>query len=1175
MSKWVDAEGNNWRFSRVGGFWQKQVAPDAWINASLPNQGLKRSVSSGAAPGATVVETMGPQGLKGDKGDRGDQGVQGIQGIQGDQGDPGTPADPAEVQAAQEAADAAQALASTARTAAIAAQAAADQAQAAADAASTLAGTKYSKPPTGIPGVDLADAVQASLNLADTVPTKYVKPTGGVPKGDLAAAVQASLTAADSATQGGYIKPGGGIPKPDLTTGVQASLTAADSATQGGYLKPGTGIPNTDLAAGVQTSLGKADSALQSVTKADIGLGSVDNTADVAKPISTSTQAALDAKQNSLGFTAENVANKGVANGYAPLGSDVRVPSAFLPSYVDRVQSYVNLAGFPATGSTAIIYIAEDTGKEYRWNTGITNYSEISKSPGSTDEVAEGTLNKYYTDIRADDRVAAWVATYGPYKATDAATALNLKADLASPTFTGTVSGITKAMVGLNLADNTSDATKNAAVATLTNKTISGASNTLTNATGTLLPVQALTDGSETYTIAAGTVTQITGTSICVGSGGTYAPSIGDRILVWTAPVSSGVGSTYTATTNPGNGVYVVTGNTTNLSLSRAADMSGSVNPSGLSVYSENPSGWSAHDLFTVTTPSSSAAFTYGTGGIQFAAYGGASPAPVSMWLTGGLLSLQNAGYVAQLLPGSGGSVTRNLTLPTPIANDTMVSRTSTDTLTNKTLTNPVLGVPKVDMIRDTNNVANLAIGAAAGAVNYLQTTNAVTTAAPQISAAGSDTNISFNLVPKGTGRVQAGGVNIPTISSADTLTNKTLTTPKIDTITDTTNGLSTLGITPQASAVNYFTMKGAAASGSPWLTGAGSDTNVGINLATKGNGQISIWAPTGQVPTVSGQGADANHDLNLTAKGTGKVRVNSAQILTVPATTFQDFIGGTPTSGSAVNLTGQAWPVGAIGFDIYMIGCGIGGGSGRRGAPATVRCGGGGGAGTMIMWARSIRIADCGATWDLAIPLSGTGGAARTTDDTDGNPAASAGIIVFSSGALVVRVYNNGSGTTGKGGTATNGLAGTTAAVGGMITGGGGAAASTTGGVGASAPPSHTGGNAGAGAGGGISTANVAAVGGAGGFSGLYAPTAKAAGGAAGITDSTLPTAGDPALPCIPGDGTGGGAASITTAAQAGANGVGYGAAGGGGGASTNGFNSGKGGDGGPGFVRITWIYS
>lgn len=47
-------------------------------------------------------------------------------------------------------------------------------------------------------------------------------------------------------------------------------------------------------------------------------------------------------------------------------------------------------------------------------------------------------------------------------------TALNLKANLASPTFTGTVAGITKTMVGLGNVDNTSDAGKPISTATQT-----------------------------------------------------------------------------------------------------------------------------------------------------------------------------------------------------------------------------------------------------------------------------------------------------------------------------------------------------------------------------------------------------------------------------------------------------------------------------------------------------------------------------------------------------------------------------------------------------------------------------------------------------------------------------------------------------------------------------------
>lgn len=46
--------------------------------------------------------------------------------------------------------------------------------------------------------------------------------------------------------------------------------------------------------------------------------------------------------------------------------------------------------------------------------------------------------------------------------------ALNLKADIASPTFTGTVGGITKSMVGLGNVDNTSDADKPISTATQT-----------------------------------------------------------------------------------------------------------------------------------------------------------------------------------------------------------------------------------------------------------------------------------------------------------------------------------------------------------------------------------------------------------------------------------------------------------------------------------------------------------------------------------------------------------------------------------------------------------------------------------------------------------------------------------------------------------------------------------
>lgn len=43
-------------------------------------------------------------------------------------------------------------------------------------------------------------------------------------------------------------------------------------------------------------------------------------------------------------------------------------------------------------------------------------------------------------------------------------------------------------------------------------------------------------------------------------------------------------------------------------------------------------------------------------------------------------------------------------------------------------------------------------------------------------TATGSSTNININVVPKWTGRFQSGWVNVPTVSSTDTMTNKTMT---------------------------------------------------------------------------------------------------------------------------------------------------------------------------------------------------------------------------------------------------------------------------------------------------------------------------------------------------------------------------------------------------------------
>lgn len=57
---------------------------------------------------------------------------------------------------------------------------------------------------------------------------------------------------------------------------------------------------------------------------------------------------------------------------------DGKVPSSQLPSYVDDVLEFANLASFPATGENGKIYVAIDTNITYRWSG--TGYAEISAS---------------------------------------------------------------------------------------------------------------------------------------------------------------------------------------------------------------------------------------------------------------------------------------------------------------------------------------------------------------------------------------------------------------------------------------------------------------------------------------------------------------------------------------------------------------------------------------------------------------------------------------------------------------------------------------------------------------------------------------------------------------------------------------------------------------------------
>ncbi|MBK8199243.1 MAG: hypothetical protein IPK75_12840 [Acidobacteria bacterium] len=136
-------------------------------------------------------------------------------------------------------------------------------------------------------------------------------------------------------------------------------------------------------------------------------------TAPTAAPGTETTQVATTAfaklAADAAAAASIPLTQKGAASGVATLDGAGKVPAGQLPSYVDDVIEAANFAALPGTGETGKIYVTLDNGKAFRWSGSA--YVEIVASPGTTDALAEGAVNKYFTDARAQAALAAQLAT--------------------------------------------------------------------------------------------------------------------------------------------------------------------------------------------------------------------------------------------------------------------------------------------------------------------------------------------------------------------------------------------------------------------------------------------------------------------------------------------------------------------------------------------------------------------------------------------------------------------------------------------------------------------------------------------------------------------------------------------------------------------------------------------
>jgi len=131
----------------------------------------------------------------------------------------------------------------------------------------------------------------------------------------------------------------------------------------------------------------------------------------------------------------------------------------------------------------------------------------------------------------------------------------------------------------------------------------------------------------------------------------------------------------------------------------------------------------------------------------------------------------------------------------------------------------------------------------------------------------GSGSSVTFAGGDRGTKIIYAGGAGddatnpnmvdatsaFVTATSTTTLTNKTLTAPKIGTSILDTNGLQLFLLTATGTAVNEFTVANAAAGAGPTLSATGDDTNVDINIDPKGSGVTAVGGSMN--PSISSTG--------------------------------------------------------------------------------------------------------------------------------------------------------------------------------------------------------------------------------------------------------------------------------------------------------------------------------
>jgi hypothetical protein len=390
-------------------------------------------------------------------------------------------------------------------------------------------------------------------NNIGTTDARYIQLAGSTLQGDLIFPSGKKVTLTDLPTSAS-----------DATNKeyVDASKTVDATTLQNGKIRLAGDLSGT--AANPEIAIGAITNAKVStgISATKVGLGNVDNTTDLAKPISTATQTALDLKASisSVNLKANSTdlalkADLSDLNLKSPIASPTftGIISGITATMVglSSVENTSDLAKPVSTATqaaldlkasnTAVALKANSTELALKADITSLNLKAPISSPSFTGTVSGITATMVglanvdnTTDLSKPISTATQTALDIKANTTDVNTNLALKAPLFSPTFTGTVSGVTASMVGLGNVNNTSDA----------NKPVSTATQAALDLKGTVKKVNGVSPNANGE-IAISLGRNYTG----VYNGGSFttsgAPVEGDIFIVSGDPTGSNNGRTF------------------------------------------------------------------------------------------------------------------------------------------------------------------------------------------------------------------------------------------------------------------------------------------------------------------------------------------------------------------------------------------------------------------------------------------------------------------------------------------------------------------------------------------------------------------------------------------------------------------------------------------------------